>query len=62
MIDLVVARDLRDYLTTARILHTEMATDGKLRGHRLYDASATNRCRLQLPLMTAAPELGSWRR
>jgi hypothetical protein len=40
MIDLVVAGDLRDYLTTARILHTEMSTYGKLRGHRLYDGGA----------------------
>ena len=41
MIDLIVAGDLRDYLTTARILHTEMSTYGKLRGHRLYDGGAT---------------------
>jgi len=41
IIDLVVAGDLRDYLTTARILHTEMSTYGKLRGNRLYDGGAT---------------------
>jgi hypothetical protein len=41
VIDLVVAGDLRDYLATARILHTEMSTHGRLNGHRLYDGSAT---------------------
>jgi hypothetical protein len=41
MIDLVAAADLRDYLTTARILHVEMSTYGKLRGNRLYDGGAT---------------------
>ncbi len=40
MIDLVAAGDLRDYLTTARILHTEMSTYGSLRGRYLYDGGA----------------------
>jgi len=40
VIDLVAAGDLRDYLATARILHTDMSTFGKLRGHQLYDGGA----------------------
>lgn len=41
VIDVLVAGDLRDYLTTARIFHTGMSINGKLRGHRLYSGSAT---------------------
>lgn len=40
VVDLVVAGDLRDYMTTAHILHIELTTYGKLHGHRLYDGSA----------------------
>jgi hypothetical protein len=41
VIDVLVAGDLRDYLTTARVFHTGMSSNGKLRGHRLYSGSAT---------------------
>ncbi len=37
VIDLVAAGELRDYRKTAHILHTDMSTYGKLRGHYLYD-------------------------
>jgi len=40
MLDLIVAGDLRDYLTTAHILHTELSTYGELRGRHLYDGGA----------------------
>jgi hypothetical protein len=40
VIDLVVAGDLRDYLATAHILHTELSTYGKLRGRLLYEGGA----------------------
>ena len=40
MIDLVVAADLREFLATAHILHTEMSTYGEIRGHRLYKGGA----------------------
>jgi hypothetical protein len=40
MIDLVVAADLREYLATAHILHTEMSTYGEIRGHRFYKGGA----------------------
>jgi hypothetical protein len=40
VIDLVAAGDLRDYLTTARILHTDMSTYDRLSGHHLYDGGA----------------------
>jgi hypothetical protein len=41
MVDLVVAADLRDFLATAHILHTEMSTYGEIRGHRFYKGGAT---------------------
>jgi hypothetical protein len=40
MVDLVVAADLREFLATAHILHTEMSTYGEIRGHRLYKGGA----------------------
>jgi hypothetical protein len=40
MIDLVVAADLREFLATAHILHTEMSTYGEIRGHRFYKGGA----------------------
>ncbi len=40
VIDLVAAGDLRDYMTTARILHTDMSTYGSRRGRHIYDGGA----------------------
>lgn len=40
VIDLVAAGDLRNYLTSARILHTEMSTYGEVRAHQLYKGGA----------------------
>jgi hypothetical protein len=41
IVDLIAAGDLRDYMRTAHILHTTMSTDGKLRGHWLYEGEAS---------------------